>query len=507
MSTNPNPELFATVCKHAQHGALLGSIADVLEWDEQTGMPAQAGDYRATQVSTLRAMKHRHLTCPRFGEQLQQLSDALGSELDSHEDIPTTVRCLQMDYQRHCKLPVDLVEAISQATTKGQQTWVSARRNNSFAEFLPALQQIVRLKQTAADHLASGGDRYEALIDEYEPGVQISELATLFDELRAPLVQLVEQCQERSVQARVDLLERCYPIEAQRQLSHYVAQKLGFDFERGRLDDTAHPFCTTLGPDDCRILSRYHERWFPSGLFGTIHETGHGLYEQGLRRDWFGLPPGSCTSLGIHESQSRLWENQVGRSSAFWEWLYPECQQRFPGALTGVPLASFHRAINAVRPSLIRVEADEVTYNLHILIRFQLERALMAGDLQPQDLAGAWDDSYQSLLGIRPSAAADGVLQDVHWSAGLIGYFPTYTLGNLAAAQLFEAAQKQLPDLLADLRHGRFDGLCRWLRERIHQHGRSYRGSELVEMASGKHLTAEPLLRSLRTRYFDEFES
>ncbi len=476
VTTLPDAERFHSVCEHARHGALLGSIADTLEWDEQTGMPHQAGDYRAAQVSTLRAMKHRHMTDAEYGEQLQELAQSLGDELDSHEDQPTTIRCLLSDFERHCKLPVDLVEAISQATVRGQQTWVAARRQNEFADFLPALTAIFRLKQTAADHLSSGGDRYETLMDEYEPGAKTSELVALFKQLREPLVQLVQRCHEVSADAEVDLLRRFYPIDAQRQFSRDVAEQLGFDFNRGRLDDTAHPFCTTLGPHDCRILSRYHEHWFPSGLFGTMHEAGHGLYEQGMRSEWFGLPPGTCTSLGIHESQSRLWENLVGRSEAFWQWLYPKCVERFSGALTGVPMPRFRRALNAVRPTLIRVEADEVTYNLHILIRFELEQALMSGELTTADLPTAWDDAYESLLGIRPDSAASGVLQDVHWSAGLIGYFPTYTLGNLAAAQLFDSANEALPDLEQEIGKGEFYGLCGWLRANIHRHGRCYRG-------------------------------
>jgi len=279
-----------------------------------------------------------------------------------------------------------------------------------------------------------------------------------------------------------------------------VAEKIGFDFDRGRLDETSHPFCTTLGPNDCRILTRYDPHWIPSGLFGTLHEAGHGMYEQGLRADWFGLPPGAYVSLGIHESQSRLWENQVGRSRPFWQWLFGQTQQAFAPQLDDVSIDTFHFAVNAIKPSLIRVEADEATYNLHIIIRFDLERQLVEGTLSVDDLPDAWNSRYQSDLGVCPSSAAEGVLQDVHWSAGLFGYFPTYTLGNLAAAQLFDAAQKQIGDLDQMLMRGEFRPLLDWLRERIHYFGKCYSGAELVERATGSPLSADSLIAYLKSK-------
>jgi len=267
------------------------------------------------------------------------------------------------------------------------------------------------------------------------------------------------------------------------------------------LDETSHPFCTSLGPNDCRILSRYDEHWLPAGLYGTMHEAGHGMYDQGLPGDWHGLPPGSYVSLGIHESQSRLWENQVGRSEAFWTWLLPKAKQLLGASLADCSVDDLHFAVNAVRPSLIRVEADEATYNLHIIIRFELEKALISGELRVADLPLAWDDAYEQYLGIRSPSAADGVLQDVHWSAGLFGYFPTYTLGNLASAQLFQTAQSELGDLNSQLERGEFGGLLGWLRSNIHCYGRCFSGAQLIENATKMPLSAKSLLDSLQNRY------
>ena len=286
----------------------------------------------------------------------------------------------------------------------------------------------------------------------------------------------------------------------QRKISRWVAERIGYCFERGRLDETSHPFCTTLGPDDCRILTRYQEDFFPSGFYGTLHEAGHGLYEQGLPTEWYGLPPGTYASLGVHESQSRMWENFVGRSRAFWKWCSPELAQVVGADWAGLDEDQLFRDANLVQPSLIRVEADEVTYNLHILIRFEIERELMAGDLEVADAPDAWDDRYARYLGVNADSAKNGILQDVHWSAGLIGYFPTYTLGNLYAAQLMDAAQLELGDQSQAFADGEFGPLLQWLRSKIHAHGFSMHPGTLVEQACGQPLSAEPLLDYLRDK-------
>jgi len=437
-------------------------------------------------------------TDPKYGDQLAELTALLGQR-DKHGDQAATVAGLHRDWMRDRKLPLELVAAISGATVRGQQVWDRARKQDSFDQFRDALAEIVSLKRQSGECLADGTSQsvYEALVDEYEPDAKVSELAPVFADLKSRLSRLVEQVAAAPHQPDVRLLKRPCSVDQQRSFSRRVAEAVGFDFSRGRLDETSHPFCTTLGPDDCRILSRYDRKWFPGGLYGTLHEAGHGMYEQGLRGDWFGLPPGSHVSLGIHESQSRLWENQVGRSRAFWRWLLPQAQATFPDAFFDVSLDQVYFAINRVQPSLIRVEADEATYNLHILIRFELEQALISGELPLADLPEAWNQQYRDCLGITPPTDADGVLQDVHWSAGLFGYFPTYTLGNLAAAALFRAAETDLGDSDAMIAGGNFQPLLGWLREHIHQHGRCYTSDELVRRTTGRPLSADDLMEYL----------
>jgi carboxypeptidase Taq len=494
-------KLFDSVCARAREAMMLHSVADTLEWDERTGLPAAAGEYRAAQISKLRAMTHQIRTHASYGEDLQRLTDDVSDE-DPHGDVAATIRGLYRDWKRERTLPTDLVQRTAEATVRGQQTWDAARTANDFGMFRDLLDNVIDLKREAGQRISEGTDRtpYEALLDEYEPDARVDELQKVFDNVRASLVELIARIADAPKQPDTSVIQRTFNISDQRDFSHGVAENVGFDFDRGRLDETSHPFCTTLGPNDCRILTRYDPHWIPSGLFGTLHEAGHGLYEQGLRGDWFGLPPGSYASLGIHESQSRLWENQVGRSRSFWQWLYGDLQQTFSPELDQVSLDTFHFAVNAIRPSLIRVEADEATYNLHILIRFDLERQLIDETLSVDDLPDAWNARYESDLGVCPSSPAEGVLQDVHWSAGLIGYFPTYTLGNLAAAQLFEAAQTQIGDLDQMMARGEFRPLLDWLRERIHYFGRCYSSAELVERATGSELTADSLISYLKSK-------
>lgn len=477
------------------------SAADALEWDERTGMPPEGGAYRADQVSALRSTVHRLRTDAAYGEQLDQLAEQSG-DLDPGGDTAATIRELQRDFRRDRKLPIELVSRLSAITVRGQQVWDRARKEDSFAMFKETLNEIVTLKREAGERMAEGSDKtpYEALLDEYEPDAKIELLGPVFSNLKTRLSELIAKVADAPIQPDVTPLQRDFAIDGQRRLSRAVAEAVGFDFNSGRLDETSHPFCTTLGPNDCRILTRYERNWLPSGLYGTLHEAGHGLYEQGLRADWFGLPPGSFVSLGMHESQSRLWENQVGRSRAFVTWLAPLVKKTFPGVIDDLTDDQFYGAVNQIRPSLIRVEADEATYNLHILIRFELEQALIAGELAVDDLPEAWNAQYQSSLGITPPSDADGVLQDVHWSAGLIGYFPTYTLGNLAAAQLFDAASESLGNIESLIEKADFAPILQWLRENVHYHGRCYSGDQLVEKATGKPLSSEPLLQYLTNK-------
>jgi len=490
---------FENLCRHARESALIESIQELLGWDERTQLPPAGGDFRAEQMSYLSALVHRRRTDPQLGDWLAEL---LASPLasDPHSDAGATIREIQRDYEKRIKVPSVLVEELTRVSVLGQQAWTKARQNNDFASFQPLLERILDLKRQQAEALGYEEEPYDALLDEFEPGARTSEVAQVLEGLRAELAPLVAAIVGSGRTPPVDALRRHFPVPAQRAFGEQAAAAIGFDFQRGRLDVTHHPFCAGLGPDDCRITTRYDEHFFPSAFFGILHEAGHGIYDQGLRHDQFGLPPGSFVSLGIHESQSRMWENLVGRSRAFWRHFFPLAQETFPEALADVSLDAFHFAINDVRPSLIRVEADEATYNLHIIVRFELERALLNGDLTVADLPAAWNEKYRRYLDIEPPTDALGVLQDIHWSAALIGYFPTYTLGNLYAAQLFGQADADLGGLHEHFARGEFAPLRDWLRQKIHQQGQCYRAPELAEHVTGHPLTHQPLMAYLRSK-------
>jgi carboxypeptidase Taq len=483
----------------ARERALLLSCSSLLEWDEETYMPPGGVSVRSEQRALLAGLLHERTTAPRFGDLLDELH---GSPLLADADSPAAVnvRELRRDYTRATCLPRSLVEETARVSSLAQQEWVAARKAAEYSRFEPWLLKMVSLKRQTADAIGFAADPYDTLLDEWEAGMTAAELDGLFVGLRRELVPLVAALAGAPRKPDSSLLRRHFPVERQRAWGKEVAAVLGFDFARGRLDDSVHPFCMGVAPGDCRLTARYQDHYFPDGLFGVLHETGHGLYEQGLDPEHFGTPMGEATSLGIHESQSRLWENLVGRSRPFWEHFFPAAVETFPD-LAGVGFEDFFFAINQVAPSLNRVQADEVTYNLHILVRFDLERALLSGDLPTADLPAAWNQAYTEVLGVTPGNDAEGCLQDVHWGAGLFAYFPTYTLGNVCAAQLFAAAEEALPDLAADFRQGRFAGLLGWLRDRVHRHGRRYRSAELVRAATGAPPAPGPLLAHLREKY------
>ena len=373
----------------------------------------------------------------------------------------------------------------------GHEAWIEAREKSDFALFLPWLEKIVALKKEVAERVGYEGAMYNALLDEYEPYARAEEIAPVFAQLKEQLVPLVEQITATGRYPARGVLDQEYPIEQQELLGQQVLADMGFDLEAGRLDLAVHPFCAGTSRDDVRLTTRYSADWLPGSLFGTIHEAGHGLYEQGLPADAIGTPAGASVSLGIHESQSRLWENMVGRSKAFWMHYLPKLRALFPQQLSAVDLDAFYAAVNQVEPSLIRVEADEVTYNLHILLRFELECDLIEGRVAVAELPEVWNERMEQYLGIRPPDDARGVLQDTHWSCGLLGYFPTYTLGNLYAAQFFHQAHQDLPDLEAQIAQGELGPLKTWLNEKIHARGARATASELVEEVTGAKLSAD----------------
>jgi carboxypeptidase Taq len=493
-------QAYAELIRRVRETALLGSCASLLGWDERTYMPRLGSAHRAEQMALLARLAHETFTAPEVGELLAAVEDSpLTAAADG--EAAANVREIRREYDRAVKLPKELVEEMARVTTRAQQVWQEARAANDFPAFQPWLEKVVRLERQKADAIGYRTAPYDALLDEYEPGATVAEITSLFADLRAELAPLVAAVAASGRQAPRELLQRDYPVEAQRQFGEAAAAAIGFDFTSGRLDVTTHPFCSGIGPGDCRLTTRYNPRQFNESFFGTLHEAGHGIYEQNMPAEHFGTPCGSHASLGIHESQSRLWENSVGRGRPFWEHFFGRAKQSFPAALGGVRPDDFYFAINDVRPSYIRVEADEATYNLHIIVRFELEQALMRGDLVPADVPGAWNDKFRDLLGLTPPDAARGCLQDIHWSMGGIGYFPTYTLGNLYAAQLMEQARTDLPGLEDDFRKGEFGRLKSWLTEKVHRWGRRFSAGELCRRATGRPLSHKPLIKYLNGKY------
>ena len=420
---------------------------------------------------------------------------------DPQSDAAVNVREVRRVHDRAVKVPKELVEEIARVTTRCQQVWQEARQADDFAAFRPWLDKVVGLKRQEAQAVGYRDVPYDALLDEYEPGATTAEITKIFAELRAELAPLAAAIASSGRGRRGRCWSGDYPVDRQPIFGQAAAAAIGFDFAAGRIDVTTHPFCSGIGPGDCRICTRYNSRHFNEAFFGILHEAGHGIYEQGLPADHYGTPRGGYASLGIHESQSRLWENQVGRGRAFWDHFFPKAQQTFPEALRGVNSDDFYFAVNDVRPSFIRVEADEATYNMHIILRFELEQGLVSGDLKPADVPSAWDEKIRRSLGLTPPTRREGCLQDIHWSFGGIGYFPTYTLGNLYAAQFMEAARRDLGDLDADFRRGEFGRLKAWLNEKSHREGRRRRAAALCEQVTGRPLSHEPLLRHLRGKY------
>ena len=480
--------------------ATLASIEALLEWDEETGMPAGAVEGRSEQLALLAGLLHERGTDPRLGELLDELE---GSRLlaDPSSPAAVNVRELRRDYERFVRLPRKLVQDLARCTAVAQRAWSSARKAAEFAGFRPHLERIVELKRAEASCVGYTGEPYDALIDDYEPGITSAIVGRLFHALRLELVPLAGAIAEAGRRPEAGVLRRAVPLDGQFAFGERVAARVGFDFNRGRLDLGVHPCCTSLGPGDCRIGLRFDLRDFAGGVLTVLHEVGHGIDEQGLEPDHDGTPMGEAASVGMDEAQARMWENRVGRSRGFWEHFLPEARRRFPDALGDVRLDEFHVAINQVTPSLIRVHADEVTYNVHVMIRFELERALVAGDLQAGDLPGAWNEAYGRYLGVTPSDDAEGCLQDGHWADGLIGYFPTYTLGDVFAAQLFARAGEELGDLECAFARGEFGELIRWLGERIYRQGGRHPSARLIEVVTGSPPDHQPLVRALRARY------
>jgi carboxypeptidase Taq len=486
--------VYAELVALHQEANLLASAGAVLGWDERTYLPPAGSDYRGRQMGLIARLTHEMLTAPHIGELLNAV------KLDSGSAESANVREMRRAYNRATKLEASFVEELTRVTTIAQGAWQEARQANNFAHFQPHLEKVLALKKQEANAVGYASHPYDALLDEYEPGASALQIKAIFQKLVAATVPLLQKIQDSNRKPDSKILAGDYPLTAQETFGKLAAGAIGFDFNAGRLDTTTHPFCSGITPGDCRITTRYNPRFFNEAFFGILHEAGHGIYEQGLPAEHFGTPLGSFCSLGIHESQSRLWENQVGRSAAFWQHFYPLAKQHFP-SLASVDADAFHFAINEVKPSFIRVEADEITYNLHIALRFELELELLSGNLPVAELPAAWNKLFTASFGITPPDDARGCLQDIHWSMGGIGYFPTYTLGNLYAAQFMNAAKKDLGDLSVMYARGEFLPLKAWLNDKIHQQGRRYLPGDLCERITGEPLTHNAFVAYLQEKY------
>jgi carboxypeptidase Taq len=483
------------------------SAASVLSWDQETYMPAGGGAARAEQIATLEGIAHERLVSVEVETLLAGWIDpSTGQAAETSGDCwdepsRALLREVWRDFSRAKKLPSEFVIRLSRECSLAQQAWVMAREDNRFVRFLPSLKTVLGLKREEAQYLGFRDSPYDALLDTYEPGATVAELTPLFARIRARLIPLLERVQGSTVTIDDSCLHQSFDHNRQLEFGRLVLTAMGYDFERGRLDLSAHPFTTSFHPSDVRVTTRVFEKDLPSCLFSCIHEGGHGLYDQGLDPRYYGSPLGESLSLGFHESQSRLWENCVGRSRAFWRCFYPMLQHTFPDQLGLVSLEQFYAAVNKATPSLIRVEADELTYNLHIMLRVEIEQALVEGRAKPDDLPGLWNEKMQAYLGIAPKRDAEGVLQDVHWSMGAFGYFPTYTLGNLYSVQFFEQAKRELPQLDDDMAAGQLLPLRRWLEQKIHRWGRMFTPDHLARRVTGTGVTPEPFLRYLEQKY------
>ncbi len=499
-------DAFAELTRLGQRAHALSTIGELLGWDEQVNLPPGAAEQRAAQHAVLAEAQHAAASDPRIGELLSVLEAANASSgnaptmSDAQRAVVANAR---RDFDRATKLPADFVQAKAMQGSRGYHAWAKAKAADDFPSYAPVLEKNLEFAKREAAYLGREHAAYDYMIDKHDPGMTASVIAQLFAELKRDLVPLVQKITRSPTAQRARTAAgrfRGFPIEAQQQFLREVTTRIGFDYDCGRIDVSLHPFCSGTGAD-VRMTTRYNENQPLDALFSSIHETGHGLYEQGLPREHLGTALGIAAGMGVHESQSRLWENQVARSRGFWRFFEPRWRELFPAQTAGATSDELYLTVNAVEPMLIRVDADEVTYNLHIVLRFEIEQRLFSGELAVCDLPAAWCAASRELIGLEPGNDREGVLQDVHWSDGAFGYFPSYCLGNMIAAQLWYRVLGLRPQLEEEFARGDFSWLLKWLRENIHAHGRRFGTLELVRRATGEELSPKHLVRYLRERY------
>ncbi len=490
-------KLYDQFIERTREIGMLRAIGGTLGWDMKTQMPPKGAEARGEQMALLSGLIHEMATCPELGDALKKLSEADGL----NPDQAANVREMSRMYDRAAKLPKSLIEEKTRARAEGQTIWKDARPKNDFAAFAPCLKRNVKLQRETAELLGYDDNPYDALLDAYEPNATNASTNAMFDPIRKEAKPLLDAILGSSVRPDESLLTRPLSPRKQRRFGILAAKEIGFDFEAGRLDVSAHPFCSGSHPNDVRMTTRYDVNYPLSSFFAVLHEAGHGLYGQGLLTEHIYTPRGRSVSLGVHESQSRFWENSVGRSRPFWKRYLPKLKKAYGGAFDDVSLDDFYFAVNRATPGFIRVEADEITYNFHILLRFELENEMINGRIEVDNLPSAWNEKMRGYLGIDPPNDAMGVMQDIHWAFGGIGYFPTYTLGNLYAAQLLWKIRQDIPDLDDEIERGNFAGILEWLRERIHRQGMLYSSAELIKRATGEPPNGSYFVHYLREKY------
>jgi carboxypeptidase Taq len=483
---------------------ILGEVSDlnragsVLGWDQNVYMPPAGGDARGQQLATLGKIAQEKFVDDKVGKLLEDLKN----EFEPGSDDADLIRVTARNYDKAKRVPAEFVAEQAIVTTRAFDAWVEARSKSDFSIFRPHLEKVVELVQRYISFFPVGNHPYDTLLDDYEPGMKTSEVQEIFSGLRTKQVDLIKRISQ-SKQVKDDFLHKKYNEKKVWDFGEAIITKFGYDWNRGRQDKAPHPFETTFSVNDVRITNRFEPDNPLATLFGAMHEAGHAMYEQGVNPAFDRTPLGSGTSLAVHESQSRMWENLVGRSLPFWEHFFPQIKKLFPAQLDGVSLKSFYKAINKVQPSLIRVNADEATYNLHIMLRLELEIGMVDGTMKVKDLPEIWNTKMKEYLGITPPNDALGVLQDIHWSGGSIGYFSTYALGNLVSAQLWEKINKDIKDLDEQIRKGKFDELLGWLHDKIHVHGHKYDPQDLVQKVTGSKIDSAAYVRYLTRKYTD----
>ena len=499
LSTQAVRSALTPLIQNMKSVGILDSIASVLSWDEETGMPPKGIHRRSEQSAALARLTHEHWVSSAFRDVLAPHVD-LTTGVVNPEYTPAEACLVAKTYHQWRKktaIPTEFAARWASLTAEAQHCWQSARHHNDYAQFAPYLNQIMAAAREKSAYLGYSEHPYDAVLDCFEPGMTTQQLRHIFDPLKQGLREQLSRCSGMHCPPISGVFDR----NKQWDLGIMILNKMGFDFDRGRQDQSAHPFTTTVGVDDVRITTRLSETDLLEGLSSTIHEGGHALYEQGLNPQWADTPLGTACSLGIHESQSRLWEVLVGRHAAFWQGLHPHLQQLFPDPFLDLDSDAVYRHVNHVAPGPIRVSADEVSYNMHIMIRFELEQLMMAGTTDAMTVRDFWYDQYQQELGVSVANDQMGILQDVHWSAGLIGYFPTYTLGNIYSVMLFEAAQRAIPNVIDQISQLEFTALAQWLNQTVHAHGQLYDAETLIQRATGEPITAAPYLNYLNKKY------